>query len=161
MACSSASEERDMSDSKSAAMDSVAIMVNTKENTFLDDSLSTEQLQIFSKRAIQKLYDYYNYMELLSDSTLEPSMREHTLNVLSKLIFEKNKILPDSILQQKLLISKIDSVSSIEKLNDTLYKGIIYYELSNRMITQSNFYIQKSTKTFGNEQKKVWEALIN
>ena len=117
---------------------------------FTSDSLSLEQLEAFEQRGMQKLQDYANYYNLISDKNIDKVFRkqareqavklflnpdkkvEERINANSTFKFMKIKKLLNKIDHNKLRlevnISEYEATSRLEKVDVNLFIGAISFK---------------------------------
>jgi hypothetical protein len=170
LSCGRAMEKEE----KMKEQDSSVLSENTIDKTeldFLTDSLSDKQKELFGKRAIQKLEDYYNYIEILSNKNYDTTLRNHAMVLATELFLDKKNIEPiidsysnnstDSI---AVSIHNV-SISSVPvTITDSTYRGELVFEerIKNKTkIQHINFIIKKGNKHFGQEEHSVWETYLD
>ena len=159
----------------SAKEDSTLSFENARKNdepemSFLSDTLNEKQKELFGKRAIQKLEDYYGYMEIISNKKYNTTLRDHARSLAKELFLDKENIIlaPDSIANAQdslcVTIYNIAISSSPQSMNDSIYKGKVVFEEqigANAKQTRSRgFIIKKIRKNFGSEQNFIWETYL-
>ncbi len=145
--------------------------LNKTEMDFLTDTLNSQQKELFGKRAIQKLEDYYNYVEIISNKNYDAALRDHAKTLASELFLDKKNtgLILDSISSTPSDSSAVSinniAIKSIPKMiNDSLYKGSLMFEekVHNKIQARyTGFIIKKVTKNFGQEQSLVWETYLD
>jgi hypothetical protein len=176
---------------KFAAMEVADSIVATEEEAFSlgQDSLNTENIEAFKHRAAQKVQDFADYLELLSDTTVNMAFKDQAEDMAIKLFSsEECKIdiainsnkdkLPENIREFiqsvrqnaygifRVELGKILTSKEIEKTTDSTYKG--FFVFSANIIKETayatrwmvNFEIKKVSKDFGGETKEIWEVYL-
>lgn len=72
--------------------------INILEKEFVSDSLKRDNITAFEERAVQKLKDYANYIEIISDKTYDYEFRLQAFDMAIKLFANQYIIIKDSIL---------------------------------------------------------------
>ena len=78
-----------------------------ENNSFTSKKLTNFQLKGFEKRASQKIIDYANYIQIISDKSYDLSLRKHALNLSKELFANKN-------VSVKMYNNKISNKNKIE-----------------------------------------------
>ncbi|OFY94507.1 MAG: hypothetical protein A3K10_00135 [Bacteroidetes bacterium RIFCSPLOWO2_12_FULL_31_6] len=146
-----------------------------------EDSISLESKQAFSERATEKLIDFYNYLNIVSDSSYDTIFRKKAEELLYKLCIDEHikviisqngskKLIALNELSSQLLKGGITfnakpldnaifitDTSFIKNLNS--FTGSLSYSIMNENVN-TEFYIKKTEKIFGEKKEKVWEVLL-
>ena len=151
--------------------DSVAYTEGDQEQielNFSSDTLSEEQKDLFGKRAIQKLEDYYDCLEIISNPKYDSTLRVEAKNIAAELFYDTShaqRRLNTSYINPssgKVMALNIFVFSAPKSVNDSIYKDKIRHEVG--FDSQHNLYvsftIRKVKKNFGNEQQVVWETYL-
>lgn len=133
------------------------------ESEFLNDDLSSDELQAFEIRAVQKLNDLIDYLNVYADTALASEFRIQSKNMIEKVFYKKDdfgnylqilSFVEDSV-KSKLnyldetinLRTEIDSVRIIQPLqkkNNSLYSGEVQFYQSIYKTDNSDKVIIKS-----------------
>ena len=140
-------------------------------------SMSVKVTEAYKQKAADKVLEFYNYLELLTNPALNTEMKEHTANEALKLfetpqtvtysIFNKRETSPtiaqllgDAAQQKKQYHFIITNVSTIPQLQNTAREEwLITYILTinnlKGIYLQQYFIITEEDKKFGDSIKKV------
>ena len=75
---------------------------NKLEEAFETDTLSDEQLNVFQQRARQKVQDFINYIEIISNKTYDAQMRLLARNQIEELFADSSVLVTISIAEGKI-----------------------------------------------------------
>ncbi|WPP53042.1 hypothetical protein [Catalinimonas niigatensis] len=180
-ACASTHRERmleEIADAPLAEMESEAL-----EAQFKAERLSDDELKAFESRAIQKLEDFSDYVNLLADSTLDSVFRQQAVRQ-ALLLFvneeteirmftDKEKV--GSFLQsfgkeqqtsEGYVIQGIQVQSPLQPAADRTYQGALSFHQQlaahneAAVSRQAHILLRKVRKSFGEREEWVWEVLI-
>jgi hypothetical protein len=108
---------------KMFAMDSIAVDKNLSqvlptdlEQTFESDSLTAEQLVVFQQRGAEKLADFINYVEIISNKQYDKQLRQEVRKQIIDL-FESDQALV------AIPLTGIKESKPVSKFLDEIYKG--------------------------------------
>lgn len=166
LGCAQKSEKGAMAEVEMAATDSVYIMSEEIKVDTIENTLSPSQLESFGKRALQKVEDYYNCRQIVSNGSYDSTMRNQAKVMASKLFLNNTNTVSylDSVLKISATISNVKLVAEPAFVNDSTYSGIVAFEEQGYDMQKSprqlQFVIRKTTKYFGNDQQYVWETLL-
>lgn len=137
--------------------DRLAATFQDIENKFEEDELSDDILSAFEKRAIQKLKDIFDYINIYADTSLSIRFREQAKHMIQENFFEKKdveifynnlEILEDSVNTTlyyskngqtfKTEISSIEITNHFLKKSDLTYSGEIQFTPRIEVINSSN-----------------------
>jgi hypothetical protein len=141
-----------------------------------------EQLASFEERAKQTLTDFTGYLEIASDTTLDPSFRQQAARMAGKLVFDENlpagkwadaftapasgklSQIPATCLTAphplKVRAEQVLILRPLDRLNDTVYSGTLSFTYhtnpddSARMAV--DFYACREVKQFGTQKVNQW-----
>lgn len=164
-ACGRSSISEDKAEQDANGNSNIAI-----ERDFSTDTLNYEQKELFGKRAIQKLEDYYGYIELFTNKKYDITLRHHARKLAAELFSDKqgieqvldslSTIISDSVTTS---ISNISIRTEVINTTDSIYKGVISFNEKFQKHTEEKsigFIIKKTNKSFGQEQNMVWETFL-
>jgi hypothetical protein len=103
------------------------------ENTFVKEQLSSRDLQVFELRAQQKLKDYANYIEIISDKSFDAELRKEAAGSALRLFSTQNVTVHETLSGGKAKEWKISDYLS--KLSASAYKKIAS-QISNLALTK-------------------------
>jgi hypothetical protein len=160
------------------------------EETFQADSLSPSNLRAFENRAVQKLHDAMDLIEILSNPNNDDAFRAQAKSMLLE-NFESNKneislVLPDiepfrytisqfadSLTDNRFLPLKLRLADSnihepLASKGDNQLKGMIYFSLEPTANYKTLYpkdmeveiVLKKIPKDFGTTTKEVWEVFL-
>lgn len=66
---------------------------------FTSEALTEEKLAVFDQRAIQKLKDYANYIEIISTGTYNNAFRKQAVDMALELFSDLNVMISDSLIE--------------------------------------------------------------
>ena len=136
------------------------------EINFSSDTLSTHQKEVFARRAIQKLEDYYDYVEIISGPKYDTVLRNHAVVLAKDLFFnlENNLLNIDSIRMAQDVPRILIENPSVILFNDSTLIGQIRFQekrgSDEKQTRYIGFTIKKVNKEFGTEQNLVWETYL-
>jgi hypothetical protein len=154
-----------------AAKDSISAAFGT-------DTLCAEALMAFEATARLKLYDLVDYLQILSDSTIEKGFKEKLEKMVIELFVPDDgnlELITESIKnlngQGGVAVDSVKVQKSLQKVNDSLYSGHLMFfihplnpDLSNKKTISSakfvEIFVAKREKKFGNNSLKVWTVLL-
>lgn len=127
------------------------------ENQLTGSTLPEENLQAFETRAIQKVYDWIDYLKLLKkntyDSTMIVQVKEQAQALFVDQVVVNLEIGTDFT---------IDQVRILEPLRQTkigLYEGLMTFSSRDKAY-QINFIARREPKRFGPNELLVWEVFL-
>jgi hypothetical protein len=135
---------------------------------FRTDSLSGSMLQAFEAASVQKFYDYNDYLDILSDTSLVPSFRDKTLKMINSLFIPGAEPAKPG---RPLTLFKVAVKEGFHQTNDSVYTGRLGFAfVSSRMPVYSDLLIRdsavidiflvKHNKDFGKERLRVWDVFL-
>lgn len=146
------------------------------ENDFIADEIDPATLKAFEERALEKMYEFIDYMNLYADSSLNAEFRLQARQMAVALFVDKadfNKLLenlqvveeePKNRLIQndgKSVEFKLENVQVINSLQsvDSNYIGQLFYRIND---TDQNIdlRLQKTEIAFGNDEMAVWKIFF-
>ncbi|HEY6159628.1 MAG TPA: hypothetical protein VI112_00355 [Bacteroidia bacterium] len=151
------------------------------ENTFTAKKLSAEELAAFELRAEQKLKDFYNYLEVISNPKYDKKLRQDARTQVLELFVSGEKSIVDGKAIDGFLDSCMDARSKTIPLpvteinitkgfngsnpvNPAIYTGTISFSLSRVQGSsekhQADIMLIKTEKLFGTEKKLVWTVYL-
>jgi hypothetical protein len=135
------------------------------ESDLSSDTLSAEQKELFGKRAIQKLEDYYSCLEIIWDKQYDSTLRTQAKLVAENLFYNKSEIPAGDFDQDsagKIMAVNFFISTPPKAINDSTYVGVIQHAcgFDHNVRSHVNFSIRKVRKNFATEQKIVWEAFL-
>jgi hypothetical protein len=154
------------------------------EKDFTSNNLSNNRLETFELRAKQKVGDFINYLEIISDKSYDLSFREYAIETALKLFSSKNCMVNDFDIntgEQKLfnikqyllmffkskyskINTKTENISIVNHLenNNSVYVGTITYSQNITGHSNTETVIDKtSIKKIGITLKKVEKKFGN
>jgi hypothetical protein len=160
------------------------------ENEFIKDELSVEDLSAYEIRAIQKLMDIADYININADTSISVQFRNQANQMIRENFFEKNDaknfymnlgILEDTLNTTlyylkygeffKTEFNSIEITNHFQKESDLEYTGEIQFNqrisLLNRADTvlinfprRISMLAVKNEKNFGSKTQEVWEVYL-
>ncbi|MFL5730640.1 MAG: hypothetical protein ACJ75J_14225 [Cytophagaceae bacterium] len=103
------------------------------ENTFVKENLSARDLQVFELRAQQKLKDYANYIEIISDKNFDAELRKEAAGSALRLFSGQDVTVHETLSGGKAKEWKLSDYLS--KLNASAYKKIVS-QISNLVLAK-------------------------
>ncbi len=145
-------------------------------------ALSSKAMEAFSHKAETKVEEFYNYLQLLSDTSVNNEMKLHTANEIKKLFTETEVTLADvyntsgtgitlekllenalSAKQKKIFTIKDFTAKSIQQTSEK-QQWLLSYEVSvngsKYFRIDQDFFIIYENKKFGNTVKPVWNTYL-
>jgi hypothetical protein len=159
----------------------------TIENQFVSDELSTVHLKAFEKRAIEKLRDFADYVDIISDQSYEEEFRKLAMSQAKGLFIEHSEIklmdgfnsrrielfldeVKERSINTKVLISDIAIETQLKESIGSLFEGTLTFgfsvlstehqEVNHLQKRKMEFFLMKTPKSFGTNQKMVWEIFL-
>lgn len=159
-----------------------AEMIETKiyqelEDNFVSEEMDAEQLKALEKRAVLKVQELADYLNIYADSALDVQFRKQARQMVAKAFnteeslqeFFHEQELDEDLTNYLLLNSNRETIKLEVKLvhleksfvqSESYYKGQIAFQFQN-----SNAILgvraMKTTKSFGNEKLDVWELFLS
>ncbi|MCX6246467.1 MAG: hypothetical protein NTW10_01930 [Bacteroidetes bacterium] len=135
---------------------------------FRADSLSVTMIQAFEATAVQKFYDYNDYLDILSDTTLATSFRDKTRKMINSLFIPGAEPVKPG---RPLSLFRVKIKEGFHPDNDSVYTGRLGFTfVSPRMPVYSDLLIRDSAvidvflvkhfKEFGKEKLRVWDVFL-
>lgn len=135
---------------------------------------SKEELSIYETRAIQKVQDAFSYLQIITDNTIDPLLREETGKQLLLFFAENQRPSIEKMLENipeefnlSTIPENIDIPVSLAQSSDNTFKGelslksdlaVFFNKESTRL--QIEFTLQQIEKQFGDETELVWEVML-
>lgn len=180
MACAISKNEKDPI-SKTNGQQAVA------NNTLAKDSISHDNLKHFEDRAIQKVIDFYDYIDILGHDDFNNAIKDKVRSSAEALFYNPQSLVDPfadpngtGLTSLHLLLQEMDienappeldilNIEIIEKfklINESHYAGTMQLDIRNKsasiIITKEiDFSLRKIEKKFGNETMEIWEAFID
>ncbi|MBN1198542.1 MAG: hypothetical protein JXA23_04250 [Bacteroidales bacterium] len=141
------------------------------KNGFQADSLDEEILDAFTQKAKQKLKDYSEYMNIVTDSSSDSAFRMQALSMTHALFYRSmgpSEFFPG----QQITIDSIWLIESMHLSEERIYKGIIGFREKIIQKTEQDSvpgFISlkkaeilgvKSSKEFGNDTLQIWQVYL-
>jgi hypothetical protein len=160
-------------------VDREALQVITEDLT--SESLTRRNLDAFEYRAVEKLRDYADYLNILYDENLDEAFH-HQAGVNIKDLFSgcsapENPlpagIDPGAYSSFRFITGSVDIIVPLEKKAEETYAGSMQFSLKILGITgsdttdlytsihQTGMMLQKRLKDFGEDSMLVWEVLLS
>ncbi len=169
----------------------ISDMYQSIENDFIKDELSIEDLNAFEKRAVQKLKDVADYININADTGISIQFRKQANQMISenfveqkdlKIFYKNLEILDDTLnttlyyLKQgelfKTEFKSMEITNHLQKESELKYSGEIQFTQRISYLNQSdtveisnprriNMLAVKTGKNFGNETQEVWEVYFS
>ncbi len=160
----------------------------TIESGLSAPALSHIQIDAFKEKVETKLNDFYNYLNLINNPTIDKAFREHGIQLalesfeqpnINYKLYHNNKIIEQPLTEylEHLLTS---SQNNVEVLNITFpeaptihqqneYQGLAHVQQKWSVMDQQDIYIKvshkflikKMEKAFGSQRKFIWTVLLS
>lgn len=146
------------------------------ESQFQANSISAVQLQAFEKRAIQKLIDFGDYLEIIGNNTYEKSLREHAAELIYGLFVSAQANIGPMGTLSKVVTSRLSgkgrtaqvyveevSLNQPLRLLHNEFSGELSFILKSGEIRTphtAEITLRQTTKKFGSETIGVWEVFL-
>ncbi len=179
-ACASTHRERmleEVADAPEADMQSEAL-----EAQFTAERLSAEELTAFESRAVQKLEDFSDYVNLLADPDLDSVFRQQAIRqAISLFVNEQAEVMMGTQKEEirdflqyiesdkqsfaGYVLQNISVKNPLQPNTDRAYSGILTFQQflpeHNKTASRKAYVlVRKVPKSFGDQQEWVWEVLI-
>jgi hypothetical protein len=158
------------------------------EDEFVNEELTAETLKAFEKRAVQKLNDLTDYLNIYADTCLSEEFRfqarEMVLGAFNsemdlQTYFKSLDFIEDTTIkilnlseEEGVFITEIDSVNTVDYFHKTIlgYSGTLQFSqkivrvtLTDRVVVKTfnsvlEIIISKNKKQFGDNFQDVWEV---
>jgi hypothetical protein len=121
-------------------------------SVFGSDTVASSTLAAFEEEAKIKFADFFDYRDIISDTSAAPVFREQAREMAAALFisgnsaFKGNMARPDSIWIKQ----------PLNRVNDSIFTGELGFSPGGSF----EFYAVKRNKNFGNETLKVWTVLL-
>lgn len=185
------------------ALFSIGCAISKKENERLDkknsghvfsemislmgDTISKENLQYFENRVIQKLVDFYDYLNILGHESFNSTIMGEVRSSAEKLFYNSQiTINPYRIQPQENLLKSVELLidenygdnalpvigilnveitEGLHLLADGYFAGKMQFDIKNDMdavivTKEATFSLRKVEKKFGQESVLVWEVFL-
>jgi len=160
------------------------------ENEFIKDELSIEDLNAFEIRAVQKLNDIADYINIYADTSISLQFRKQANQMIWENFFEKNDVknfyknleILDDTLNTTLFYLKygrlfetefnsIEISNHFQKESGLEYSGEIQFNQRISLLNQADTVVinfprrismlaVKTEKNFGNKTQEVWDVYL-
>lgn len=155
--------------------DSMRVVIDNpakSENFPASDSLSPDELNAFGKRAVQKLEDYTNCLQIINNKAYDSTMRNRAKIVAAEFFLNKDRMFqaissytPGAVDSAELNIQAVGIKPSSIIRRDSIYEGQLEYKIIMPGKSSNKFYfrfeILRRIRAFGNNQKRVWEVYLD
>lgn len=151
------------------------------ENRFEKNLLNENDLKVFEERAIQKVQDFLDYLQIIGNPEFDLALRKEAIKQVKALFFNESSEIQDFFSSDKIEINsflnqvlnaeiKIQSlptniISADFESNGNYYFSTfnIFHKPADGQIKENKIEIVllKKPKKFGSETKFVWEILLN
>ena len=179
LSLSSPTCEDDVSSRREVQLEREALQAATED--FRSALLTNRNLEAFEFKAIEKLMDYADYLNIVYDQNLDEAFRNQAGENIMDLFADSSapaNPLPARIDQGsfsfiKFLIDTIDIITPLERQPAETYRGRMQYSLRILGITGSDtldldtslhevgMLLQMGLKDFGENSLVVWEVLLS
>ena len=149
-------------------------------NDFTSESLSSRNLEVFEFKAVEKLMDYADYLEIIYSEGFAESFREQARqNITGFFNTSENseaalilKNISGSYNSYRIRIDPVDIINPLHRETDTRYTGSMSYDemilgissTDTILISHSQktigIILQMAYKDFGQNSLLVWEVLL-
>jgi hypothetical protein len=146
------------------------VEAETKKLTteFRSDSLSVAMIKAFEATAVQRFYDYNDYVNIASDTTKALQFRNEARKIISALFLPGTE--PVKI-KRPYSLFYVNVKEGLKPLNDSVYSGRLEFTfVSERMPVYSDqlirdsavidVFLVKHSKEFGKEKLRVWDVFL-
>lgn len=127
------------------------------ESQLTGSTLPEENLHAFETRAIQKLYDWIDYLKLLRNSNYDSAMAKQIKDQAQALFIDHQMVsleLPPGV-----KIGKITTIAPLRQTRIGIYEGILSFTI-NEHAYKISILATRQTKQFGAEEMLVWEVFL-
>jgi hypothetical protein len=135
---------------------------------FKTDSLSGSMIKAFEETAVQRFYDYNDYVTIASDTTKALQFRNEARKMISALFVPGTE--PAKITRPYSLFH-VSVNKELKPLNDSVYSGRLEFTFvsqrkplySDVLIRDSaviDIFLVKHSKEFGKEKLRVWDVFL-
>lgn len=161
---------------------------NFRNYSVLNDTISNENLLYFENRAMQKLVDFYDYLNILGHESFNNTLMDEVRSSAGKLFFDRQiKIDPYKVNQQlaglktveillkenngdsalpKIDILNIEIIEGFQSHGGEHFEGKMRFDIKNDkasiiLTKEARIGLRKIEKKFGEETLKVWEVFLD
>jgi len=142
---------------------------------FLAGELSNVQLHAFENKAIDKLQDYIDYANIISNPEIDPVFHNESLQQLKEILYHKTlynsklDIFNNSDTLYYYTVDHEDIIQGLGRDRDQ-YIGILKFELYKftkdsqlvgSQVKEIRIFALRNTKQFGDEYEMIWEVLLD
>jgi hypothetical protein len=135
---------------------------------FKTDSLSAAMIKAFEETAVQRFYDYNDYVTIVSDTTKALQFRNEARKMISALFLPGTE--PAKITRPYALF-KVNVKKELQLLNDSVYSGRLAFTFVSRVkhlhsddlirdSAEIDVFLVKRSKEFGKEKLRVWDVFL-
>lgn len=129
----------------------------SQEDQLTGSTLPEENLQAFETRAIQKVYDWIDYLNLINSETYD-SLMENQLKAQAEALFVDNQLAEPDI-SPFFAIDKIEILEPLQQTKIGIYEGVLSVSGNNQDF-KITFLAKRGAKTFGEEEMMVWKVFL-
>ena len=152
------------------------------ELQFYGEALPKNNLLAFEQRALQKLEDFYGYLNIIADSTYDTAFRQYSRSLAVQLFDHQTQVLwqgKSYSIEQfvsnwysqsqpgKFALEQPKVTKGFGVLRSGAYFATLAYtihtngaEHSYTTLMKTEVVVKKTVKHFGHESKPVWEAFL-
>ncbi len=139
--------------------------------------LSESELSFFESRAVQKLEDYYEYLNLIQQSELDSTFKQQAIDMAKALFYNQQTI--DSnlgylsqietaldstiILDKALKLNRITTATPFKAANNNSYQMQLNHQVKHskgKANRSAVVLLIQVRKKFGDQEKRVWEVFL-
>lgn len=155
--------------------------------SLMGDTISKENLQYFENRVIQKLVDFYDYLNILGHESFNSTIMGEVRSSAEKLFYNSQiTINPYGIQQSEILLKtvellvdenygdnalpilgilNVEIIEGLHLLDDGYFAGKLQFDIKNDLdavivTKEATFSLRRIEKKFGEESVLVWEVFL-
>lgn len=159
------------------------------EQKFEVEEVSTQQLDAFEEKGMEKLNEFISYINLIADKDMDALFKEQAITMATDLFLSEEAVIksynpttkkfesnPLKNYLQNLLsadhplqVLSIEEIKTLDNAESDSYKWRLNFNQSisqgteklPKLVITMNVVLKKKIKYFGEEKKEVWEVLLS
>ena len=146
--------------------------ISRVKNEFRADYLNDESLFVFEQKAIQKLKDFADYMNVAHNTSLDSAFRAQADTMVQELFYGQQAPVISSYPAFNLFIDSIQVIEPLHRTGNSGYQGILGYRekvmeyaegdtvISSPTSKRIEMIATKSTSAFGSDTLRIWKVYL-
>lgn len=145
------------------------------------NDLSEEQLEEFEDRSLEILQDFYDYLDILTDSSINNEVKSETLKSLKELFYSEKLTVFPTTYDLALSFESIENIANSLKIQESMqllecavqqplqvqasgeYRGKIEFQLKQGNLEKAkhaSVELRKVKKPIGGEETQIWKIYL-